>query len=75
MNSTNELKKKHEALSEQFTDKNSDIDDLEDKLNTYKLLFTNVNSILHYFISQPSIQEINCIEKVIKYLNDNHIKE
>ncbi|RII32832.1 hypothetical protein D2A34_21790 [Clostridium chromiireducens] len=73
--STEELKKKHDALSEQFTDKNSNIDNLEDKINMYNLLLTNVNSILHYFIAQPSVHEINCIEKVIKYLNDNHIKE
>ncbi|GEQ15525.1 MULTISPECIES: hypothetical protein [Clostridium] len=73
--SANDLKKKHEALAEQFTNKNNELDNLELKLNSYNLLFGNVNSILHYFISQPSIQEISCIEKVIKYLNDNHIKE
>ena len=73
--SANDLKKKHEALVEQFTNKNNELDNLELKLNSYNLLFGNVNSILHYFISQPSIQEISCIEKVIKYLNDNHIKE
>lgn len=73
--SNNELKKKHEALAEQFTTKNNNIDDLENKLSSYSLLFTNVNSILHYFIAQPSAQEVNCIEKIIKYLNDNHIKE
>lgn len=73
--STNELKKKHEALAEEFILKNRDIDNLDNKLSSYNILFTNLNSILHYFIAEPSIEEINCIQKVIKYLNDNHIKE
>ncbi|OSA88249.1 UNVERIFIED_ORG: hypothetical protein B2H98_05435 [Clostridium botulinum] len=73
--SKNDLKKKHGALAKQFINKNHDIDNLEHQLSSYNLLFNNITLILHYFLAQPSNQEVSCIEKVIKYINDNHIKE
>ncbi|WP_236897051.1 hypothetical protein [Clostridium beijerinckii] len=69
------LKEKHTALASQFDKKNIDIDDLESKYESSLYLIHNINSMLHYFLAHPTKYEKDCIHEIIKYLNNNHIKE
>lgn len=70
-----ELQDKHKALAYQFDRKNVDLDNIEIKYEYSLSLIHNINSMLHYFLALPSKDEKNCIHEIIKYLNNNHIKE